>query len=145
MLDVDHFKQFNDAYGHPSGDEVLRQLARVLADTRRANDVVARYGGEEFAVILVDTAKFTAAKVAERVRERVTDHDFSEALAMTIKGRSASALTVSFGVATFPEDGADAEALVRAADTALYAAKRAGRNRVVLYTEALGMTTPSVG
>ena len=71
MLDVDHFKQFNDTFGHPAGDEVLRQLARVLADTRRANDVVARYGGEEFAVILVDTAKFTAAKVAERVRERV--------------------------------------------------------------------------
>ena len=71
MLDVDHFKQFNDTFGHPAGDEVLRQLARVLADARRANDVVARYGGEEFAVILVDTAKFTAAKVAERVRERV--------------------------------------------------------------------------
>ena len=71
MLDVDHFKQFNDTFGHPAGDEVLRQLARVLNDTRRANDVVARYGGEEFAVILVDTAKFTAAKVAERVRERV--------------------------------------------------------------------------
>src|SRR5258705_409996 len=71
MLDVDHFKQFNDAFGHPAGDEVLRQLARVLTDTRRANDVVSRYGSEEFAVILVDTAKFTAPKVAERVRERV--------------------------------------------------------------------------
>jgi len=131
MLDVDHFKQFNDTFGHPAGDEVLRQLARVLADARRANDVVARYGGEEFAVILVDTAKFTAAKVAERVRERVNAHDFSDAAPRV------GALAVSIGVATFPDDGSDAEALVRAADTALYAAKRAGRNRVVLATEAM--------
>ncbi len=131
MLDVDHFKQFNDTFGHPSGDEVLRQLARVLADTRRANDVVARYGGEEFAVILVDTAKFTAAKVAERVRERIHGHDFSEA------APRAGKLSTSIGVATFPDDGTDAEQLVRAADTALYVAKRAGRNRVVLASEAL--------
>jgi diguanylate cyclase (GGDEF)-like protein len=102
----------------------------VLADTRRANDVVARYGGEEFAVILVDTAKFTAAKVAERVRERVNANDFSEA------APNANKVSVSIGVATFPDDGGDAEALVRAADTALYAAKRAGRNRVVLATES---------
>jgi diguanylate cyclase (GGDEF)-like protein len=134
MLDVDHFKQFNDTFGHPAGDEVLRQLARVLSDTRRANDVVARYGGEEFAVILVDTAKFTAAKVAERVRERVAAHDFTDA------APRAGRIGVSIGVATFPDDGADAEALVRAADTALYAAKRAGRNRVVLATESLAAT-----
>jgi diguanylate cyclase (GGDEF)-like protein len=138
MLDVDHFKQFNDTFGHPAGDEVLRQLARVLNDTRRANDVVARYGGEEFAVILVDTAKFTAAKVAERVRERIFGHDFSDA------AQKAGKITVSIGVATFPDDGTDAEGLVRAADTALYAAKRAGRNRVVLSTDALA-NTPSVG
>ena len=134
MLDVDHFKQFNDTFGHPSGDEVLRQLARVLGDTRRANDVVARYGGEEFAVILVDTPKFTAAKVAERVRERIYDNDFSEA------APRAGRLSVSIGVATFPDDGADVEALVRSADTALYAAKRAGRNRVVLATETLAIS-----
>lgn len=134
MLDVDHFKQFNDTFGHPAGDEVLRQLARVLADTRRANDVVARYGGEEFAVILVDTPKFTAAKVAERVRERINTHDFSEA------APRASKLSTSIGVATFPDDGVDAESLVRAADTALYAAKRAGRNRVVLSSAALSHT-----
>ena len=138
MLDVDNFKLFNDTHGHPAGDEVLRQLARVLTDTRRANDVVARYGGEEFAVILVDTAKFTAAKVAERVRERVAAHDFSDA------AQKAGKISVSVGVATFPEDGTDAEVLVRSSDTALYAAKRAGRNRVVLWTEALG-ATPSVG
>jgi two-component system, cell cycle response regulator len=141
MLDVDHFKQFNDTYGHPAGDEVLRQLARVLNDTRRANDVVARYGGEEFAVILVDTAKFTAAKVAERVRERIAAHDFTEAVSKSGRGTS---ISVSIGVATFPDDGTDSEGLVRAADTALYAAKRAGRNRVVLATDALA-SSPSVG
>jgi diguanylate cyclase (GGDEF)-like protein len=75
MLDVDHFKQFNDTFGHPAGDEVLRQLARVLADARRDGDVVTRYGGEEFAVILVDTTKFTAAEVAEQIRQRVFAHD----------------------------------------------------------------------
>lgn len=131
MIDVDHFKQFNDAFGHPAGDEVLRQLARVFGDARRANDVVARYGGEEFAVILVDTPKFTAAKVAERVRERVAAHDFADA------APRAGRLSVSIGVATFPDDCADAEALVRVADAALYAAKRAGRDRVVLGSETL--------
>ncbi len=141
MLDVDHFKQFNDSYGHPAGDEVLRQLARVLNDTRRANDVVARYGGEEFALILVDTAKFTAAKVGERVRERVAAHDFAET-ALKVRGLT---ISVSIGVATFPDDGPDAEGLVRAADTALYAAKRAGRNRVVLSTEALSSSSPTAG
>jgi len=139
MLDVDHFKQFNDTFGHPAGDEVLRQLARVLADTRRANDVVARYGGEEFAVILVDTPKFTAAKVAERVRERINTHDFAEA------APRAGKLSASIGVATFPDDGADAETLVRSADTALYAAKRSGRNRVVLASEALSHTPETAG
>src|SRR6201996_5330186 len=134
MIDVDNFKLFNDTFGHPAGDEVLRQLARVFADTRRANDVVARYGGEEFAVTLVDTAKFTAAKVAEKIRERVNAHDFSDA------APKAGKLAVSIGVATFPDDGTDAEALVRAADTALYGAKRAGRNRVVLATEAMAAT-----
>jgi diguanylate cyclase (GGDEF)-like protein len=136
MLDVDHFKQFNDQFGHPAGDEVLRQLARVLADTRRVNDVVARYGGEEFAVILVDTAKFTAAKVAERIRERIFGHDFTEA------AQRAGRIGVSIGVATFSDDGRDSEALVRSADAALYAAKRAGRNRVVLASEAL-IATPA--
>ena len=139
MLDVDHFKQFNDTFGHPAGDEVLRQLARVLADTRRANDVVARYGGEEFAVILVDTPKFTAAKVAERVRERINTHDVSEA------APRAGKLSASIGVATFPDDGADAETLVRSADQALYAAKRAGRNRMVLASEALSHTPETAG
>ena len=140
MLDVDFFKQFNDSYGHPAGDEVLRQLSRVLGDTRRANDVVARYGGEEFAVILVDTAKFTAAKVAERVRERVAAHDFSDpphrpprAPART-SSRSESASRPSPTMAVAPK-ASSAPPTPR-----LYAAKRAGRNRVALATEVIAAT-----
>jgi diguanylate cyclase (GGDEF)-like protein len=127
MVDVDHFKHYNDHHGHPAGDEVLRQVARLLSEGRRANDVVARYGGEEFGVILVDTAKFTAAKIAERLRERVATSGVPHA-----SEQPGGALAISLGVATFPEDATTAEALVRAADDALYAAKRAGRNRVVL-------------
>jgi diguanylate cyclase (GGDEF)-like protein len=127
MIDVDHFKHYNDQHGHPAGDEVLRQLARLLADGRRANDVVARYGGEEFSIILVETNKFTAAKLAERLRERVAAHPFPEAAS-----QPGGSLSCSVGVATFPDDAVDSVSLVRAADDALYAAKRAGRDRVVL-------------
>ena len=131
MIDVDEFKYYNDAHGHPAGDEVLRQLARLLSEGRRANDVVARYGGEEFSVVLVDTPKFTAAQVAERIRERVADHGFAHADKQPL-----GVLSISLGVATFPDDAGDAHAMVRAADEALYGAKRAGRNRVVIASES---------
>jgi diguanylate cyclase (GGDEF)-like protein len=129
MVDVDHFKFYNDHHGHPAGDEVLRQVARILSEGRRANDVVARYGGEEFSVILVDTAKFTAAKIAERLRERVATSGVPHSA-----DQPGGSLAISVGVATFPDDATASELLVRAADDALYAAKRAGRNRVVLAT-----------
>src|SRR5215470_12105656 len=111
MIDVDHFKRYNDDHGHPAGDEVLRQVARLLSDGRRVNDFCARYGGEEFAVVLVDTPKLTAFQVAEKLRQRVADHPF-EGAADQPDGR----LTVSIGVAAFSEDAPDAEGLVRAAD-----------------------------
>jgi diguanylate cyclase (GGDEF)-like protein len=131
MIDVDHFKHYNDHHGHPAGDEVLRQLARLLGDGRRINDVVARYGGEEFAIILVDTAKFAAAKLAERLRERVAEHEFP------FGGEQPNGkLSISIGVATCPDDAPDPEGLVRSADAALYAAKHAGRDRIVLATKA---------
>lgn len=127
MIDVDHFKNYNDHHGHPAGDEVLRQLSHLMTDGRRANDFCARYGGEEFAIVLVDTPKLTAAKVAERMRERVSEHPFEFG-----SDQPGGGLSISVGVATFPDDAADAEGLVRAADSALYAAKHAGRNCVVL-------------
>lgn len=127
MIDVDHFKEYNDRHGHPAGDELLRELARLLAEGRRRNDFVARYGGEEFGVVLVDTDKLTAAKVAERLREEVAAHPFPRA-----SEQPGGFLSISIGVAAFPDDAGGVEALVRAADDALYEAKRGGRNGVVL-------------
>jgi diguanylate cyclase (GGDEF)-like protein len=128
MIDVDHFKQYNDRHGHPAGDEILRQLAQLMDTDRRANDVVARYGGEEFAVLLVDTDKQTAAHVAERLRQHVAEHAFPDGA-----GQPDGRLTISVGVAAYPVDAASAAGLVESADHALYQAKRAGRDCVVPY------------
>ncbi len=138
MIDVDHFKSYNDSYGHPAGDEILRQLSQVLSSERRANDVVARYGGEEFAVILVDSSKFTAAKIGEKLRADVFSHEFPRRPRQDGRDNREGRLSISVGVATFPDDATGPEALVSAADTALYAAKRSGRNRIVLAAAASG-------
>ena len=127
MIDVDHFKVYNDLHGHPTGDELLRQLARIMGDGRRANDFVARYGGEEFAIVLVDTPKFTAAQVAERLRARVAEYHFEHR-----EEQPEGQVSVSIGVSSFPDDAVEAEGLVRTADEALYKAKAAGRNAVIL-------------
>lgn len=125
MLDVDFFKRVNDAMGHPAGDELLRRLAAVLGLELRQTDLIARYGGEEFAVLLPETTKSEAMQVAERMREAVEVKINSGTTTWPQK------ITVSVGVATFPEDGKTAEAVLSAADQALYVAKRAGRNRVI--------------
>src|SRR5690606_21785315 len=104
MIDVDHFKHYNDHHGHPAGDELLRQLSRIMRDGRRANDFVARYGGEEFAVVLVDTPKLTAAQLAERLREQVADFPFAHA-----EDQPGGKLTISIGVASFPDDAPDGD------------------------------------
>jgi diguanylate cyclase (GGDEF)-like protein len=124
MLDVDHFKDFNDAHGHPAGDEVLRQLATVLR-TQREENVCARYGGEEFVLLLPETDRAGAVELAERIRTMV------EELAVPgFDSRPLGRITVSLGIACFPEDGRDPAGLVRRADEALYRAKGEGRNRV---------------
>jgi diguanylate cyclase (GGDEF)-like protein len=130
MIDVDHFKQYNDRHGHPAGDEVLRQLARLMDAKRRANDLCARYGGEEFVMLLVDTEKHTAATVAERLLQRVAEHDFAHA-----DTQPGGRLAISVGVAAYPVDADNAAALVEAADQALYQAKRLGRRRVAVYQQ----------
>jgi diguanylate cyclase (GGDEF)-like protein len=122
LCDVDHFKSVNDTYGHPVGDEVLRGIARLLAKEARAADLVARYGGEEFAVAMPETDAAGALVIAERIRERV-------AAAVFDTGLGPLRVTLSLGVATFPEDARRKAQLVEAADACLYAAKRAGRNR----------------
>jgi diguanylate cyclase (GGDEF)-like protein len=126
MIDVDHFKKYNDRNGHPAGDEALRTVARLIAEDRRTVDVVARYGGEEFAILLHDVGKAQAIEVAEKIRERVS--------AATIAGATAQPLgrmTVSIGVAVCPDDASTAEGLLESADVALYRAKKGGRDTVV--------------
>jgi diguanylate cyclase (GGDEF)-like protein len=124
MVDVDWFKRVNDAMGHPAGDELLRRLAVVLATGLRATDMLARYGGEEFAVILPETPRSEATAVAERMRFAVEEQ-------VNADKRWTQKVTVSIGVATWPENGKTGQALLVAADQAMYAAKNQGRNQVV--------------
>jgi two-component system cell cycle response regulator len=125
MLDLDHFKQVNDTAGHAFGDAVLREFARRLAACLRDVDVVARYGGEEFVVVLPETASEGACAVAARIVEAVRSEPFRA-------GGKSRSVTVSVGVAAFPDHGRIASELTRAADAALYAAKHGGRDRWVL-------------
>lgn len=126
MIDVDHFKTFNDTHGHPAGDRVLRRVADLLKKSLRTTDIVARYGGEEFAVLLVDTPLSLAAKAADKVRTAIRSTTFEGAAESQPNGR----ITVSIGMAGWPMHGRTAPDLIQAADTALYAAKKAGRDQV---------------
>ena len=126
MLDLDHFKEFNDRYGHPAGDEALRVFANLLGSSVRDGDVVARYGGEEFAIYLPGLSAGGAVEVAERIRER------TESSIIPLGPGLTGHVTVSIGIAAAPGDGADRMILLKAADEALYRAKLAGRNRVVV-------------
>ncbi len=128
LCDVDHFKKVNDTYGHPVGDEVLRQVARVLREAVRKIDVPARYGGEEFVVLLEATDLDGARKLAERIRCDV-------AALMLDSEQGPFQVTMSLGVAVFPDDGKDKAVLIERADSALYHAKESGRNRVVTHRE----------
>ena len=132
ILDIDHFKNINDSYGHPAGDEVLRALAARLREQSRPVDQVARYGGEEFVVILTETAGEGALAVAERLRAAVADS------AVAVTGGRTITVTISIGVATFPADAGSGTELIAAADAALYAAKQGGRNRTMRYQAATG-------
>jgi diguanylate cyclase (GGDEF)-like protein len=125
MLDLDHFKDFNDRYGHPSGDEALRTFSGILRSCLRDADVAARYGGEEFAVILPGVDETTALAVAERIRSRAESTLISLAPGVTDR------ISVSIGVACAPQHAHDRVTLLRLADEALYRAKETGRNRVV--------------
>ncbi|MEO6951119.1 MAG: diguanylate cyclase [Polyangia bacterium] len=127
MIDVDHFKKFNDREGHPGGDEALRAVARLLSEERRQLDVVARYGGEEFALLLEGVNKEAAAEIAEKIRSRIASAQIAGAEKQPL-GR----LTVSIGVAVCPEDATTPEALLEAADVSLYRAKKSGRDSVVV-------------
>jgi diguanylate cyclase (GGDEF)-like protein len=125
MIDIDHFKSVNDQYGHPVGDIVLRDVARLMREALRTVDSLGRYGGEEFMVILPHTPWEEALKLAERLRQTVADHVFK------VSGASVK-VTISVGAASYPSETVDSpSALIREADVRLYRAKELGRNRVV--------------
>jgi diguanylate cyclase (GGDEF)-like protein/PAS domain S-box-containing protein len=126
MMDVDRFKNFNDTFGHPAGDMLLREIADILKSQVRAGDTTCRYGGEEFAIIFSETDADGACICMEKIREEI------KALQLHYRGQALGSITVSAGVAVYPGQGDNAEELVRAADTALYRAKSEGRNRVVV-------------
>jgi diguanylate cyclase (GGDEF)-like protein len=130
MVDVDYFKKFNDAFGHPAGDRLLIALGETLRENLRAMDVVARYGGEEFAVLLGETHGLDALRVADKLRTAVRDKVFREAG----DGKPAGRATISIGLATYPEDASSPSGLISQADQALYLAKEAGRDLVVSCT-----------
>lgn len=126
LLDVDHFKNYNDHMGHPAGDTALKDLGELLRREVRKGDLAARIGGEEFALLMLNTGREEAARVVDRMRRAVEQAPFASR-EIQPTGR----LTVSAGVAEFPGDGADEAAFVASADAALYRAKSAGRNQVV--------------
>jgi diguanylate cyclase (GGDEF)-like protein len=125
MLDIDHFKSFNDTYGHELGDRLLSEFGKFLAKNIRAEDIACRYGGEEFTLILPDATMEGASKRAEQLRRKVQD------ISIPLRDGSTASVTISLGLAIGPETGQSPEDLVRKADVALYSAKAAGRDRLV--------------
>jgi diguanylate cyclase (GGDEF)-like protein len=133
LLDLDGFKAINDDLGHAAGDETLRDMAEILMRYSRGINVICRYGGDEFIVLLVETSKDGARLYADRIRHVLSRHPFAH-------GRP---LTASFGIASLPEDVTPAaDDLIRAADEALYAAKRAGKNRVSVFEDTAPASLP---
>jgi diguanylate cyclase (GGDEF)-like protein len=126
LLDLDHFKQINDAYGHDKGDDVLAAVGTVLQSSLRASDFAARYGGEEFLLLLPQTEREGATTVAGHIRT-----DLAAAVIRNVDRR----VTASFGIAILPDDAVDAPTLIRQADRALYAAKKAGRDRIAFASQ----------
>ncbi|MEF8788431.1 MAG: sensor domain-containing diguanylate cyclase, partial [Planctomycetota bacterium] len=136
MVDIDHFKRYNDIHGHPQGDEVLKDVVELIRSNIRTSDIVCRYGGEEFAVILPDTGyestinRQKAVEIMERVRRAVEEREFTGE-----ETQPGGTLTLSAGIGLFRQDAMDAEGLVEHADQSMYEAKKAGRNRVMSGSE----------
>ena len=133
ILDIDYFKIYNDTFGHPAGDEVLRRLGRLLKDNTRSSDLVARYGGEEFAIVCPELDREEGEMIAKKLCHIISDTPFPRERELPHKN-----VTISIGVASFPEDGDAAAPLIRAADSALYYAKERGRNQVQSYEQVPG-------
>ena len=129
LIDIDFFKKVNDTYGHAEGDVILKELGKILKTTCRSFDIISRNGGEEFSVLLLDCPATQAVEVAERIRTAVEKYPFP-----LTEGKSIN-ITVSIGVVSYPDVSNDLDRFIEHADTALYRAKREGRNRVVLIEE----------
>jgi len=126
LFDIDHFKNYNDVNGHVAGDRLLQLLARLVKEQTRMDDVFGRFGGEEFLLILPGKTKSQARITGEKIRATIESYDFPLG-----ENQPFGRLTVSGGIACFPEDGRNSSELLRAADQALYKAKREGRNKVM--------------
>jgi diguanylate cyclase (GGDEF)-like protein len=131
MMDIDHFKNVNDTYGHLTGSKTLEEIGTRITQNLRSGDAAARFGGEEFAAFLLDAELAQGLVAAERIRLEIANHAFS----LIKRGKSSGnhSITISIGVASFPDDSSDPIELVEMADSALYRAKREGRNRVCAY------------
>jgi diguanylate cyclase (GGDEF)-like protein len=138
MGDADHFKKFNDGFGHDAGDLVLRRIAEVMRANIRKGDLACRYGGEEFIIVLHAADTSEAAGRAEIIRRAI------ESMEVTFRGQALGSVTISLGVATFPGHADDGAALISTADAAMYAAKRSGRNRVAVTASAHVESPPLV-
>ncbi len=130
MFDIDHFKNYNDENGHPKGDDLLKNIAKILVDNTRKTDTVVRYGGEEFLIILPGLSKTKAKKIASKIHSLIETEDF-----LNQEKQPNGNLTISLGVASFPEDGKEIKILIENVDKALYAAKRNGRNKIVVFNK----------
>ena len=126
MMDIDFFKKVNDSYGHPIGDLVLKEVAKIISQNIRATDLMARYGGEEFVCMLADTDRAKAVETAERIRDSISAKVFESG---TVKFQ----VTMSIGGAIYPVDSRHGREILEKADKALYRAKETGRNRLVFY------------
>lgn len=139
MMDLDHFKEVNDTYGHLVGSKTLEETGRVIKEALRAGDVASRFGGEEFAAFLLDANYAQGLIAAERVRVAVAEELFP-VTRIDSPGSQTHRITISIGVAAFPDDATDPIHLVELADSALYRAKRSGRNRICAYRPSLALT-----
>jgi diguanylate cyclase (GGDEF)-like protein len=134
MIDIDHFKRCNDTFGHAAGDAVLRAVAQHMLSLARGEDILCRYGGEEFALVMAHASPATMLERAEKICLGVQN------LEIECDGRRVGPVTLSVGIAIFPDHGASGQAVLQAADAALYRAKAAGRNCVVMANEVTPMT-----
>jgi two-component system, cell cycle response regulator len=140
MMDLDHFKEVNDTYGHLVGSRTLEETGRVIKEALRAGDVASRFGGEEFAAFLLDANYAQALVAAERVRVAVENARFPVTRMDSPESDAFHQITISIGIAAYPDDATDPIHLVELADSALYRAKRGGRNRICAYRPSLAVT-----